>query len=375
MSKLLNKLSEKIHSSGGHADHSPPHQIPFTTRPSSSSPQATAELPEPDAFHADKDKKWRAAKLGAIFSNSMPKLGWDKGRTSTLAGKTFWNFGDVLAVDGLHHGFSMGAAFYANPHNVLEIDTKGAENVAGWDFVKPHASDEKPCGETNHWGMDTSNVAEVEDGVGVGFAFEVWRDTTGKEVPKGLAIFKCSLGEKAPVAERFGPLIAGPEALQVGLMTITRADGYIYTYSNGGPTGIVIGRAKLNEAFDASKYEFMRTDGQWVVGIPQQDDGGYGIQTTGQEQGKIHSDGQGSIMYNRYLEKWMLFTCMYGWSANFYLSNTPYGPWSTQYTLLGETEGYGINVHPSMSEDPRVLYLSSGTAENIITMWKIELGY
>ena len=165
--------------------------------------------------------------------------------------------------------------------------------------------------------------------------------------------------------------------IKVQLRDLTEycAKGYIYTYSNAGLTGIVVGRAKIPEAFDASKYEFLRGDGRWVQGIPKRNDIGYGIQTIGKEQNKIHSNGQGSIMYNQYLRKYMLFTCMFGHATNFYMSETPYGPWTTEYRLLDNTPGYGINVHPEMSEDHRVLYISSGTMQNVISMWKVEFGY
>ncbi|KAH7412838.1 hypothetical protein BKA64DRAFT_702953 [Cadophora sp. MPI-SDFR-AT-0126] len=376
MAKFLDKLNQKIQEySSGSSSNAP--QIPFSTKPTTTlNPHDTADLPDPKTFTADENKKWKITKLGPIYSSSIKRLGWDKGRTSTLAGTTFWNFGDVVSLDGpMKNGFCMGAAWYANPNNILEVDTKDCSNVAHWDFAKPHESDPKPCGDTKHWGMDTSNIAEVEHGVGIGFVWEIWRNTTGKEVNRGLGIIRVTLGKNAPVAERVGPLVTGPDELQVGLMTIINAEGYIYTYSNAGLTGIVVGRAKLAEAFDASKYEFLRGDGRWVRGIPKRNDIGYGIQTIGKNQNKIHSNNQGSIMYNKYLRKYMLFTCMFGHATNFYMSETPYGPWTTEYRLLDNTPGYGINVHPEMSEDHRVLYISSGTMQNVISMWKVEFGY
>lgn len=272
----------------------------------------------------------------------------------------------------------MGAAFYATPSDPLRVDTKDFVDVLKVDFVKPHVSDRKPEGDTEHWGMDTSNVVEVDDGVGVCFAWEIWRDTTGKEVDRGLAISRVTLGEKVPVAERFGELATGPEGLQVGLMTCMKADGYLYMYTNAGPTGIVVGRTKVADAFKPETYSFLRLDGSWVPGIPAHKDTAYGIQTIGQEQGKIHSDNQGSIMWNAYLGRYVLFTCMYGSSMNFYMSENPWGPWSQQYTLL-ETHGYGVNVHECFLREGehggRVLYISSGSMGNVITMWRVEFGY
>ncbi|CZT07316.1 uncharacterized protein RCO7_07303 [Rhynchosporium graminicola] len=382
MSKYLDKLNQKAqkvlgHSSGSNNDNAPP--IPFNTKPSTSlSPNPNATLPDPQTFTTDLNQKWKITKLGPIYSSSIPRIGWDKGRTSTLSGTTFWNFGDVVSLDGpMKNGFCMGAAWYANPNNILEVDTRGCSNVAGWEFAKPHESDPKPPGGNEgveHWGMDTSNIAEVEPGVGVGFAWVIHRNTVGKEVYQGLGVLRVTLGKDCPVAERVGPLVTGPDELQMGLMTIINAEGYIYTYSNGGITGIIVGRAKVADAVDTSKYEFLRHDGNWVQGIPKSNDVGYGIKTIGQEQAKIHSDGQGSIMFNKHLNKYMLFTCMFGHATSFYMSDTPYGPWTPEYRLLDEP-GYGINVHPSMSEDHRILYISSGTMENIISMWKVEFGY
>ncbi len=250
-------------------------------------------------------------------------MGWDNGRTSTLAGQSFWNFGDVLDVDGLENGFSMGAAFYSSTADpILGVDMKNITNVNDWDFAKADPSDPVPNGNTPFWGQATSNIAEVTPGVGIGFVWEFWRDPSGAHQDRGLGIIKVVNGPMVPIATRTGPLVAGPEVINVGWMTILNAEGYIYTYSNGGATGIVVGRAKLADAFDATKYEFLKVDGTWSIGIPLLSDMSYGV------QGAIHSDGQGSIMYNSYFKKYMLFTNAYEQFMNFYASDTPYGPWS-----------------------------------------------
>ncbi|KAL5325306.1 hypothetical protein ACEPPN_006431 [Leptodophora sp. 'Broadleaf-Isolate-01'] len=296
----------------------------------------------------------------------MPDLTWDKGRTSVLSGTSFWNFGDVLAKDGLKDGFSMGAAFYSTKANILQVDTKDIKNVNGWDFAKAHSSDPPPQGNTPFWGMDTSNVAEVSPGVGVGFVWEIWRAVTGEY---GAGMIKVTLGSNVPLANRNGPLITGADGIQVGIMTILNAEGYIYTYTNGGPSGLIIGRSKLQNAFDATKYEFLQTNGNWVTGIPKSNDMSYGV------QGNVHSDGQGSIVYSNYFRKYMLFTGAYGYYMNYYTSDTPYGPWSGQYGLAGRV-GYGVNVHPEFSPggSHRVLFVSSGAGDGIM-MYKLEFKY
>lgn len=253
---------------------------------------------------------------------------------------------------------------------MLRVDMKNITNVSGHDFATPWEGDEKPDpnGPTPFWGMDTSNIAEVEDGVGVGFVWEIWRNVLGTAVNRGAGMIRVILGEEQPVANRTGPLVTGPDGLQVGLMTVLNAEGYIYTYSNGGtsPTGMVCGRAKLADAFDATKYEFQKTDGSWVLGIPSANDTSYGM------QGPIHSDGQGSIMWNNYFKKYMLFVCAFGNDMNFYTSDTPYGPWSAEYGLL-HVLGYGVNVHPMWSPggSHKTIYISSGWA-NIITMYRVD---
>lgn len=45
-------------------------------------------------------------------------------------------------------------------------------------------------------------------------------------------MYRASLGDELPYANRTGALIAGPEALPVGIMTVFNAEGFIYTYTN-----------------------------------------------------------------------------------------------------------------------------------------------
>ena len=100
---------------------------------------AAAQLP-PDLgqFQKDKDAKWNLAVVsgtdrnqkleeGTIFSSSVHRLGWDKGRTSSIDGNVFWKFGDCLSIDGIGQspkaGFSMGAAFYGDASEPLKVQT------------------------------------------------------------------------------------------------------------------------------------------------------------------------------------------------------------------------------------------------------------
>ncbi|KAL2062074.1 hypothetical protein VTL71DRAFT_6340 [Oculimacula yallundae] len=338
---------------------------------SSKSASPTGTLPSPSDFASQNNTKWSISTIGSIFSTSMPDLGWDKGRTSVLSGTTFWNFGDVVDVGGgLKDGFAMGAAFYAGKGNILAVDTKDIKNVNDWDFAKAWSGDEKPPSDTPFFGMDTSNVAEVSPGVGVGFVWEIWRNTQGKEVDRGAGIIRVTLGDKVPIANRTGPLITGPDGIMMGITSVLAAEGYIYTYTNGGPNGLIVGRAPLSSAFDATAYEFRKTTGAWVPGIPTKSDMSYGV------DGDVHSDGQGSVFFNNYLKKYMFFVGAYGYYMNFYTSATPYGPWSAEYTVASEV-GYGINVHPEFSPngDHSTLYVSSGAADGVIRMRKLVFKY
>lgn len=105
-------------------------------------------------------------------------------------------------------------------------------------------------------------------------------------------------------------------------MTVFAAEGYIYTYTNKDGTGIVVGRAKTESAFEPDAYEFRKLDGTWVTGIPSlaTAEAEYGV------EGDVHSDGQGSMVYSNYFGQYLLFTGSYGATMMFYASDTPYGP-------------------------------------------------
>jgi hypothetical protein len=80
-----------------------------STSPSASS-VPTGTLPVLEAFASGNGSKWHISDVGSIFSSTLPTLGWDNGRTSVLNRVPFWNFGDVLSLDGLADGFSTGPA-------------------------------------------------------------------------------------------------------------------------------------------------------------------------------------------------------------------------------------------------------------------------
>ncbi|KUJ16117.1 uncharacterized protein LY89DRAFT_75184 [Mollisia scopiformis] len=173
----------------------------------------TGTLPSPDAWAKDNSTRWHVSDVGSIYSSTLARLGWDNGRTSVLNNTPFWNFGDVLSLDGLQDGFSTGPAFYGTPDDILRVDMKNVTNVLDLLFCPPAASDPTPESPTPFWGLSTSNVAEVSPGLGIGFVWEIWRDTTGLTQDRGLGMYRATLGPELPIANRTGSLIAGLDAL------------------------------------------------------------------------------------------------------------------------------------------------------------------
>src|SRR3954469_6527782 len=87
-----------------------PNQCPTPPPAPDPSTLPTATIPDAKTFTALTNKKWSIKPIGPIYSSSMPRLGWDNGRTSILSNTVFWNFGDILSLDGFSFdtGFSTG---------------------------------------------------------------------------------------------------------------------------------------------------------------------------------------------------------------------------------------------------------------------------
>ncbi|TVY65638.1 hypothetical protein LSUE1_G006974 [Lachnellula suecica] len=342
--------------------------------PSSTTIYPTGSLPDANTWKANNGTKWHVSTVGSLYSSTVSNLGWDNGRTSTLNNKSFWIFGDVLAFDGMQNGLSTGPSFYVTQDEMLRVDMGEITNLNNVLLAPPAASDPAP---TNPWpflGLSTGNAVEVSPGIGLGFVWEISRNTSGTGPDRGLGMYRATLGDETPIGNRTGPLIAGPDALPVGIMTIMAAEGYVYTYTNkNGPDGIVVGRAVVADAFNPNAYEFLNLKGTWVQGIPSYADAklNYGV------AGDVVpiSYGQGSAMWSNYLEKYMLFTGELGSAMMFYTSETPYGPFAGPY-VIETVLGYGVNVHPFWSPDGshKTLYISSGW-NNTIHMYKLDFDY
>lgn len=356
------------------------------TSTSSATPTSTGTLPEPATFQKDNGTKWNIEHVGDIgYTDTLGQkgLGGDKCRSSVLGDKVIWNCGDMeCAGDWQVCGFSMGPAFYGTD-SVMTINTTGATNVNDRLFATAWSDDPTPVAPQTGWGMDTTNIAALNSTTGVAYAWEIWRGAPDNSiVNRGNAIVAVTLGETGPIATRTGPLLTGPDAIQLGLITILSDGGYVYSYSVGGPSGVIIGRVSTanDAAFDASQYEFLEystsnstTWSKPSTNIPADTTTTYGAATV--QSGGFGCSVYGSIIYSAYLNKYILFCSAYMWFMNFYTSDTPYGPWSGQYQLLNDWEGYGLMAHPEYSSaDGKDLYISFGP-NGPFYMFKVTFDY
>lgn len=291
----------------------------------------------------------------------------DKCRSSTLGDKVIWNCGDMECSNSAGQGdwqvcgFNMGPAFYGTD-SVMTIDTDGVTNVANNNFLAPWSGDPTPQAPQNSWGMDTSNVAAINDTHGVAYAWEIWRGASdGSAVDRGNAVAAITLGQTMPTATRIGALLTGPDKIGLGLNGIINAEGYIYIYSYGGPSKLMVSRVKADDSvFDATQYQTLSYSSQsWVGGIPEKTDNTYGMKSS---DNQFSCATYGSAFYSNYLNKYVIICNIYMAATNMYVSDTPYGPFTGPYMLLSGINGYGSMAHPEYSPggSHKELYFSLG---------------
>lgn len=362
-----------------------PSSTPSQVAPPSNDNLATGKLPSPEQWKLDKGSKWTMDYVGDIkFTGGLAgkDVVGDKCRTSKLGDKIIWNCGDIgCNPDVLTCGFSMGPAFYGTG-DVMTIDTTGVRYVQENDFLRPWHGDQVFSAPYQFWGMDTSNVAAINDTHGVAFAWQIFRGApnNGHE-DRGNAVAVITLGENKPIATRIGPLLTGPDKIALGLIAVLRAENYIYIYSDGGPSTVMVGRVPASDdVFDSSKYEFLEfgTSGSWVPGIPARGSMSFGATSLAKNQ-KLGCDHYGSAFYSNYLHKYVLMCNIFMDFVKFYISDTPYGPWSDEYSLASgpSVQGkYGIHAHPEFSPDGshKSFYFSMGPNAKM-NMYKITLNY
>lgn len=280
----------------------------------------------------------------------------------------------------------MGPAFYGT-RDVSIIDAAAYTSISGYSFAIPWPGDPKPVSPQTSYGMDTSNIAQINKTTGVAYVWEITRGAPDEShVDQGAGIVAVTLGSEKPIAQRVGPLLTGPDSVQLGLLAIINAGGYIYNYNQQGPFGnILVGRVKADEhAFDAQNYEYLifppdsTTAAQWVQGIPKSNDAAnYGMRTS-ESTGRFTCSQYGSVTWSEYFSKYMLMCNLYLNFTFFYLADDPWGPWTAGYKLLSDSGwlGYGVNAHPHWSQRGKEneLYFSQGP-NGPFNMFKVTFHY
>jgi len=175
-----------------------------------------------------------------------------------------------------------------------------------------------------------------------------------------------------------GPLLTGPEAIEMGTVAILRAEDYIYLYSAGGPSRLIITRVPAtDDVFDASKYESLEygTADVWAASIPEASNLKYGM-ATANHNGEFGCLVYGSVFYSNYFNKYVIICNIHMAATNMYISDTPYGPWSEEYGLLRGWTGYGSMVHPMYSPggSHKEIYFSQGP-NSVFNMFKVSFDY
>lgn len=347
-------------------------------------------LPTPAKFHKQNGTKWNIDYVGNIHFTGVlgdRGLGGDKCRSSFLGGQHIWNCGDMMCGSDVKTcGFSMGPAFYGTS-DVTTINSSAYTNVGDYQFASAWTGDPKPISPQTAYGMDTSNVAPINDTTGVAYVWEVTRGAADLSyVAQGAGVVAVTLGTNKPVATRIGPLLTGSSSVDLGLFSVLRAGNYIYNYNQQGPTGnLIVGRVEASDAaFDASRYEYMlcpsdtSSTPQWTSGIPTAANAAkYGMRSS-ESSGRFSCDQYGDVFWNNYFSKYMLLCTLYMHWTFFYLGDNPWGPWSQGYKLLGDNgwHGYGASAHPSYSPHGShdVLYFSQGP-NGPFNMFKVSFKY
>ena len=337
-------------------------------------------LPAPSVFKTQNGTQWTLEYEGDLqFTQTLQAdgLGGDKCRTGKIGGKVIWSCGDMMCSSSKPCGFSMGPAFYGEPNSMV-VNTDGITNVGDYNFATAWSGDPKPVAPQTAYGMDTSNVAPINSTHGVAYVWEITRgDPAGTISDKGPGVVSVTLGQNRPIATRIGPLLGGPSSIQLGLLAIMSARGYIFTYSIGGPSNIIVGRVKANDdVFDASKYEYLSAADHktWIKpgAVPDSSSASkYGMQTAN-PSGSFGCAVYGSVFFSDYLGKYVILCNIYEYWVNMYVADTPHGPWSAEYGIQGGVMGYGSMAHPEFGTNP--LYFSIGP-DGPFHMYKLTLKY
>ena len=352
----------------------------------------TGELPSPSQFASDNGTKWTITYVGDLgFTGPLGPAGLqgDKCRTSSLGDQTLWNCGDMQCGSSVATcGFSMGPSFYGTD-SVLQVDASAFSTITPNIFAEPWEGDPSPQAPQTAFGMDTSNVAAIDSTTGIAYVWEIWRGASdGSIVNQGSGVVSVTLGADQPVATRLGPLLTGPDAIQLGLFAIlSGTDNYVYIYSIGGPSGMIVGRVpKSNNApFDASQYQFLESASANSANpvwsntgassttnyIPTPSTTTYSMYTSA---GTFACLVYGSVFYSNYFQQYVIVCNVFESVINMYTAPNPWGPWSGTYTLLTGWSGYGSMAHPMYDQSGKSLWISM-SPDGDFSMFKVTFDY
>ncbi|GAM83460.1 hypothetical protein ANO11243_014480 [Dothideomycetidae sp. 11243] len=323
------------------------------------------KFPTADEWKAGNGTLWKVEYVGHLkFTDQMQakQLQGDKCRTGNIEKTVIWSCGDMeCGGDPNSCGFSMGPAFYGTG-SVDTINTDGITDVNSNTFATAWDQDPPPVAPQTGWGMDTSNVAEINSTHGVAYVWEIWRSGSNDPiVNRGAGAVSVTLGQNRPMATRVGPLLSDASGLQLGLLAIMRAEQYIYVYSMGGPSGVNVARVTASDdVFDPTKYQFLVSGTQtWETpgSIPSADNTRYGMQTLDPSE-KFSCLVYGSAFYNPTWKKYVILCNTFESVTMFYVADSPYGPFSATYTVLGAWHGYGSHAHETYGVNPLYFSLS-----------------
>jgi hypothetical protein len=250
--------------------------------------------------------------------------------TSQLEDKIIWNCGNMMRHSTYTAcGSAMRPAVYGTD-DVMTISSTGISSIEDNEFLKTWQNDPITKHPQSALGMDSSNVIALNETHGILYAFKTWRGAPDKSFNRrGNAVGIVTLGYDRPIATRIGPLLIGPEAVELGNLAILQDDHYLYAYTGGGPSRLLVTRVLIDKAFEAANYQLLAfgTSGVWEAAMPKITVEKYGMHTDN-PSGRSGCSAYGSIFYSDYLNKYVIICNIYMSATNTYVRDTIHGPWS-----------------------------------------------
>lgn len=359
-------------------------------------------LPSPAQFVLDNGTRWTIEYVGTLqwtgaIGGNHPA--GDKCRSGQIGSQTVWTCGDLQCNNLLGQGdwrvcgFAGGPAFYGTSSPLL-LDASGYPYLQDYDFAVPWTGQPNPDPPTTvaQWASatDISNIVGLNDTHGLAYIYAAIRGG-GVTTAFGPSILSVTLGPNNPIGTRLGPVWADDTAIEIGgIAALNAGDGYIYSYATGISNGygyydLIVGRAPADDrVFSPANHMFMlkpqsAADAQtprWVHGIPTAANMSlYGMWNP--QQGSVFScNTYGSALYNNYFGKYMIGCTQYELHTNFYLGDTPWGPWTAGYNVLNVAGDYGISINQEWSPggSDQTLYLSQ-SPDGPFGTWKLTFNY